>query len=121
MEGERRSQRGVTFLLVMLFVFSLFPGVQAQAGEVLLEEVSFSIVDYASFEGENLSFTVEIHEQSGGSSNATLFLLVETLEGTLLSNSSLGLNEFLAFEERNVSGAFVGSLKISLPSYCWSV
>jgi len=108
MEGERRSQRGVTFLLVMLFVFSLFPGVQAQAGEVLLEEASFSIVDYASFEGENLSFTVEIHEQSGGSSNATLFLLVETLEGTLLSNSSLGLNEFLALEQRNVSGAFVG-------------
>ncbi|DAC47140.1 MAG TPA: hypothetical protein D7H92_05550, partial [Candidatus Poseidoniales archaeon] len=55
MEGERRSQRGVTFLLVMLFVFSLFPGVQAQAGEVLLEEASFSIVYYASFEGESIS------------------------------------------------------------------
>ena len=108
MEGERRSQRGVGFLLLMLFACSLFPAVQAQSGEVLFEDASFSIEDYASFEGEDLPFTVEIHEQSGGASNATLFMLIETLEGAVLSNLSLGLGEFQAFEERNVSGTFVG-------------
>ena len=66
MEGERRSQRGVSLLLAMLFVFSTFPGVQAQAGEVLFEEASLSIVDYTSFEGEDLPFSVELHELSGG-------------------------------------------------------
>ena len=108
MEGRRRSQRGVVLLLVMLLVFSMFPAVQAQAGEVLFEDASFSIGDYASFEGENLSFFVELHEQSGGASNVTLYLVIANLEGAILSNTSQNLSEFQALEERNISGTFVG-------------
>ena len=74
----------------MLFVFSTFPGVQAQAGEVLFEEASLSIVDYTSFEGEDLPFSVELHELSGGAANITLYLVVATLEGVELSNSESG-------------------------------
>ena len=108
MEGERRSQRGISLLLAMLFVFSIFPGVQAQAGEVLFEEASLSIVDYTSFEGEDLSFTVELHELGGGAANVTLYLVVATLEGVELSNTSQSLSEFQALEERNITGTFVG-------------
>lgn len=108
MEGERRSQRSVSLLLAMLFLFSAFPGVQAQAGEVLFEEASFSIEDYTSFEGENLSFSVELHEQGGGAANITLYLVVATLEGAEVSNTSQSLSEFQALEERNITGAFVG-------------
>ena len=108
MEGERRSQRGVSLLLAMLFVFSTFPGVQAQAGEVLFEEASLSIVDYTSFEGEDLPFSVELHELSGGAANITLYLVVATLEGVELSNTSQVLGEFQALEERNIAGTFVG-------------
>ena len=103
MEGGRRSQRGVSLLLAMLFVFSTFPGAQAQTGEVLFEEASLSIGDYTSFEEENLSFSVELHELGGGAANITLYLVVATLEGVELSNTSQGLSEFQALEERNIT------------------
>ena len=108
MEGGRRSQRGVSLLLAMLFVFSTFPGAQAQTGEVLFEEASLSIGDYTSFEEENLSFSVELHELGGGAANITLYLVVATLEGVELSNTSQGLSEFQALEERNITGTFLG-------------
>ena len=108
MEGEQRSQRSISLLLVMLFVFSLFPGVQAQDGEVLFEAASFSVEDYASFEGESLAFTVELHELSGGTSNVSLALVVETMEGTVLSNTTQNLSVFQPLEVRNISGVFDG-------------
>jgi len=106
MEGEQRSQRSISLLLVMLFVFSLFPGVQAQDGEVLFEVASFSVEDYASFEGESLAFTVELNELSGGSSNVSLTLVVETMEGAVLSNTTQPLSVFQPLEVRNISGVF---------------
>ena len=108
MEGERRSQRGICLCLVMLFGFSLVPTVQAQAGEVLFDAASFSIADYATFEDEDLAFSVELHEQSGSAANVSLYLVVETLEGAVLSNTTQTLGEFQGLEQRNVSGTFVG-------------
>jgi len=108
MEGKGRSGRGVGLFLVMLLLTPLFAAVQAQSGGVVFDEASFSIDEYTAFEGENLSFTVEVHELSGFASNASLHLLVETLEGLVLSNTSLSLAEFQAFEVRNISGVFTG-------------
>ncbi len=91
MEGKGRSGRGVGLFLVMLLLTPLFAAVQAQSGGVVFDEASFSIDEYTAFEGENLPFTVEVHELSGFASNASLHLLVETLEGLVLSNTSLSL------------------------------
>ena len=106
MEGRTEPRKGVSLLLVLVMTCSLLPGVQAQSGEVLLESDSFSIDDYASFEGASLPFTVELHEQSGATANVNLSLLVSTLEGTLLSNTTQAVGEVSSLEQRNVSAAF---------------
>ncbi len=108
MEGKGRSGRCVGLFLVFLLLVPLFPAVQAQSGSVVFDEASFSIDDYTSFEGENLPFSVEVDELNGFASNASLHLLVETLEGIVLSNTSQTLAEFQAYEVRNISGVFTG-------------
>ena len=106
MEGRTEPRKGLSLFLVLVMTCSLLPGVQAQSGEVLLESDSFSIEDYASFEGASLPFTVELHEQSGATANVNLSLLVSTLEGTLLSNTTQAVGEVSPLEQRNVSAAF---------------
>ena len=106
MEGRTEPRKGVSLLLVLVMTFSLLPGVQAQSGEVLLDAESFSVDDYASFEGASLPFTVELHEQSGATADVNLTLLVNTLEGTLLSSTTQTVGEMTPLEERNVSAVF---------------
>ena len=106
MEGRTEPRKGVSLLLVLVMTFSLLPGVQAQSGEVLLDAESFSVDDYASFQGASLPFTVELHEQSGATANVNLTLLVNTLEGTLLSSTTQTVGGMTPLEERNVSAVF---------------
>ena len=81
---------------------------QAQGGAVLIDEDSFSLVDGDTFEADSVSATLELNEVLGASANVSITLLVQTLDGEVLSNQTQAVSELLAGEVRNVSVSYTG-------------
>ena len=86
-----------------MFLLPLTNIVQASGGSVLIDEASFGLVDYQQVVDENLSFTAELHEMDAGQANVSLLVIVSSMEGIELSNTTVPLDEFSASEQRNVS------------------
>ena len=103
MGGERARSTLSAVLLALLMATSLLSTVQAQSGSVLIEEGSVSLQNTSSFEGATLSFSLEVHETGGHQANVSARLVVQSLEGSELNNSSLTLAPLSIFEQRNLS------------------
>ena len=86
-----------------MFLLPLTNIVQASGGSVLIDEASFGLVDYQQVVDEHLSFTAELHEMDAGQANVSLLVIVSSMEGIELSNTTVPLDEFSASEQRNVS------------------
>ena len=102
--GAAKGQSALTMIWIGLFfaAFVAIP-VQAQAGNVLVDEVSFGLANMSSFEGEVLSFTFEVHELAGNNANVSVAFVVQTTEGIVVNNSSLTLPELIGYQQLNVS------------------
>ena len=55
---------------------------------MLIDEDSFSLVDGDTFEADSVSATLELNEVLGSSANVSITLLVQTLDGEVLSNQT---------------------------------
>ena len=108
MGGGTGLERQRSLLLILLLVLPMLSVVQAQGGAVLIDEASFSVVDGATFETDVVSATLELNEVLGSSANVSITLLVQTLDGEVLSNQTQTTAEVLAGEVRNVSVMFTG-------------
>ncbi len=108
MGGGTRLERQHSLLLVLVLTLPMLTLAQAQGGAVLIDEDSFSLVDGQTFEGDSISATLELNEVLGSSANVSITLLVQTLDGEVLSNQSQAVSELLAGEVRNVSVSFTG-------------
>ena len=93
----------IALFLAFMFLLPLTNIVQASGGSVLIDEASFGLVDYQQVVDENLSFTAELHEMDAGQANVSLLVIVSSMEGIELSNTTVPLDEFSASEQRNVS------------------
>lgn len=108
MGGGTRLERQYTLLLVLVLTLPMLTFAQAQGGAVLIDEDSFSLVDGETFEADSISATLELNEVLGSSANVSITLLVQTLDGEVLSNQTQSVSELLAGEVRNVSVSFTG-------------
>ena len=108
MGGGTRLERQRSLLLVLVLTLPLLTLAQAQGGAVLIDEDSFSLVDGDTFEADSISATLELNEVLGSSANVSITLLVQTLDGEVLSNQTQAVSELLASEVRNVSVSFTG-------------
>ncbi|MGB1354571.1 MAG: hypothetical protein ACPG60_02035 [Poseidonia sp.] len=93
----------LALFIAFMFLLPLANVVQASGGSVLIEDASFGLVNYQQVNDENLSFTVELHEMDAGQANVSLSVIVSSMEGVEISNTTTVLNEFSASEQRNVS------------------
>ena len=108
MGGGTTLERQRSLLLVLVLTLPMLTLVQAQGGAVLIVEDSFSLVDGETFEADSISATLELNEVLGSSANVSITLLVQTLDGEVLSNQTQAVSELLAGEVRNVSVSFTG-------------
>ena len=108
MGGGTRLERQRSLLLVLVLTLPLLTLAQAQGGAVLIDEDSFSLVDGDTFEADSVSATLELNEVLGSSANVSITLLVQTLDGEVLSNQTQAVSELLAGEVRNVSVSYTG-------------
>lgn len=108
MGGRTGLERQRSLLLILLLMLPILSIAQAQGGAVLIDETSFSVTDGATFEAEFVSATLELNEVLGSSANVSLTLLVQTLDGEVLSNQTQTIAEVLPGEVRNVSVTFTG-------------
>ena len=108
MGGGARLERQHSLVLVLLLTLPLLSLAQAQGGAVLIDAGSFSVADGDTFEADSISASLELNEVSGSSANVSLTLLVQTLDGEVLSNQTQAVSELSAGEVRNVSVSFTG-------------
>lgn len=102
--GDERGRSTLgSVLLALLMATSLLSTVQAQSGSVLIDEESVSLQNASTFEGSTLFFSLEIHETGGQQANVSARLVVQSLEGSELNNSSVSVAPLSIFEQRNIS------------------
>jgi uncharacterized CHY-type Zn-finger protein len=105
---EAKRRKSVVSFIILLFFFAPLPNVQAQGGEALIETASVSVENYTTFSSNNFSFTFEVHEQIGQSSNVSAEVLLVSPEGVQLSNTTLSVPSLVGFGEANVSATVSG-------------
>ena len=108
MGGGTALERQRSLLLILLLTLPMLSLAQAQGGAVLIDADSFSVADGATFEADAVSATFELNEVLGSSANVSIALLVQTLDGEVVSNQTQTTAELSGGEVRNVSVMFTG-------------
>ena len=102
-----------SLLMILLLLLPVIHVVQAQGGAVLIQTDSFSLADGETVQDANVSATLVLHEGMGASANVSILLLVESMEGEVVSNRTQQVPELSAHETLNLTVTFVG-LPLSL-------
>ena len=97
-----------SLLMILLLLLPVIHVVQAQGGAVLIQTDSFSLADGETVQDANVSATLVLHEGMGASANVSILLLVESMEGEVVSNRTQQVPELSAHETLNLTVTFVG-------------